>query len=86
VSAELIGGLVALIVALVGGSIGWQQIGEHGEKRAELRRAEEDLTHARAQVEAAKAPPADRGEASRILRARLKRLARRLRRTRAGRE
>lgn len=84
-SPELVAGLVALVVSLIGGSVGWQQIGAHGEKRAELKRAKEDIRAAEARAERAEVAPASRAEASGILRRRLDRIAKRLRKARGDR-
>ena len=35
-SIELIGGIVALVLALVGGGVGWSQVRKHGEMKREV--------------------------------------------------
>ena len=35
-SIELIGGIISLILALVGGGVGWSQVRKHGEAKREI--------------------------------------------------
>ena len=35
-SIELIGGVISLILALVGGGVGWSQVRKHGESKREI--------------------------------------------------
>jgi hypothetical protein len=79
VTTELVKGLVALIVALVGVGVGWKRIQDHGAEREKRQQAEEDADAAEKRVEMATEPPASRSEAARILRRRLQRIARRMR-------
>ena len=85
-TAELVAGLVALIVALTGGSIGWQQIKAHGAEREKRRQAERERDDANARADATKIPPAEKHEASEILRRNLARLSERLHDIQNGRE
>ena len=35
-SIELIGGIISLVLALVGGGVGWSQVRKHGEAKREI--------------------------------------------------
>ncbi len=50
-SLELIAGLVTLILALVGGGVGWNQVRKHGAERTRRKQAEGALDVAKAQIE-----------------------------------
>lgn len=78
-TAELVAGLVAIVVAIVGGSVGWQQIGAHGAEKERRRQAEGRAEDAEARADAAVVSPAGKREAAGILR----RIARRSRRVRS---
>jgi len=39
---ELIGGIVALVLALIGGGVGWSEVRKHGQEKAKRKRAESD--------------------------------------------
>ena len=77
-TTELVMGLVALVVALVGGGYGWQQIKSHGAEIERRKEAEGDAHAAEKRAERAETPPASKREARRILRDRLERLRRRM--------
>lgn len=83
-TVELVGGLVALLVTLIFGSIGWQQVKEHGAQREKRKQAEEERDDERVRADAASVAPARPNEASEILRGRLARLSERKRRLQDG--
>ena len=75
-TAEIVAGIVALVLALVGGVVGWTRIGKHGEETVKRKRAEAERDAAtRQNVEAAR-PPLSGAESV----AALRRLHNRLRR------
>ena len=78
-AAELVMGLAALVVALVGGGVGWRQIKAHGATNERVKQAERDAHAANERADRATDAPASKNEAHRILRDELKRIARRMR-------
>ncbi len=56
-SIELIGGIVALVLALVGGGVGWSQIRKHGRELEKRKRAEGERDAAIEEAEIAARPP-----------------------------
>lgn len=76
---ELVMGIVALVVALVGGGVGWKRIQDHGAETERRKQAERDAHAAEKRAERASEAPASKQEAHRILRDRLKRMASRMR-------
>lgn len=76
---EIVAGIVAFLLALIGGVAGWVRVDQHGAARERRRRVEEENDALRKRVSTA---PASVGEASEILRRRLARLADRSRRLR----
>lgn len=73
-TAELVAGLVALIVALVGGSVGWQEIKDHGAETERRKQAEVRADHAEATLKHRSRARATRDEWLRRAQARLARL------------
>jgi hypothetical protein len=59
VSIEWVGGLVALILGLVGGGVGWSQVKKHGKEVQKRKQAEGERDEASGRVEDQHAPDLD---------------------------
>ena len=67
-SAELIGGLVAFLLALLGGAFSVRSLKSHGASEEKQRRAERDRDAAITEAENAARPPLTGGESVDVLR------------------
>lgn len=68
VVAKLVQGAVMLLLAVIGGGIGWDQVKRHGAETEKRKQAERERDAANLRADHAKAPPASPSEVVGILR------------------
>ena len=83
-TADLIKAAVVLLVTLIGGGIGWDQVKRHGAETERRKQAERERDAANLRADRAQAPPATPGEVVGIMR-RLRARRERLRKESDGR-
>jgi len=68
VTAQIIAAVAAVLVALVGGGVGWDQVKRHGAETERRKQAERERDAANVRADHANKPPASVSEAVGILR------------------
>jgi hypothetical protein len=68
VSTELIAGIVALILSLVGGGVGWSQVRKHGEAKREIKQLRAEIKALEFEIMSLVNPAPDVDQSGRLLR------------------
>ena len=66
-SIELIGGIISLVLALVGGGVGWSQVRKHGEAKREIKQLRAEIKALEFEIMALVNPAPDVNESGRLL-------------------